>query len=109
MHLPLTISNEVSAHFAPHINSVAFVYTGGLKDITVEQLNAMNRAIHAAIIEEGTYHLHQFSIPDAGIIKKGEIIYPLRFMSGNPNTTREHLVAMLEYVRGIGRKIQEES
>ena len=91
------------------INSVAFVYTDGLKDLTVERLNAMNRAIHSAIIEEGTYHLHQFSIPDAGIIKKGEMIYPLRFMSGNPNTTKEHLVAMLEYVREIGRKIQEDS
>ena len=91
------------------INSVAFVYTGDLKDLTVERLNAMNRAIHATIIEEGIYHLHQFSIPDAGIIKKGEIIYPLRFMSGNPNTTKKHLVAMLEYVSDIGRKIRENS
>ncbi|HSW74426.1 MAG TPA: pyridoxal-dependent decarboxylase [Candidatus Saccharimonadales bacterium] len=89
------------------INSVAFMYTGSLKNLTVEQLNQINRAIHDAIIERGVYHLHQFSIPDNGIIQKGEVIYPLRFMSGNPITTKDHLVAMLKYVREIGQKIQE--
>jgi hypothetical protein len=47
-------------------------------------------------------------MPDAGIIKKGEIVYPLRFMSGNPNTTKEHLQAMLSYVRTIAQKVETE-
>jgi L-2,4-diaminobutyrate decarboxylase len=89
------------------INSVAFMYTGNSKKRTVEQLNQINRAIHDTIIERGVYHLHQFSIPDNGVIQKGEIIYPLRFMSGNPTTTKDHLVAMLEYVRETAQKIQE--
>lgn len=90
------------------INAVAFMYTGGAK-LSVEELNRINRAVHDTIIREGIYHLHQFSIPDSGIIKKGEIIYPLRFMSGNPNTTKEHLVALLHYVRTIGQKVQNNS
>ncbi|HEX8763371.1 MAG TPA: pyridoxal-dependent decarboxylase [Candidatus Saccharimonadales bacterium] len=89
------------------INSVAFVYTGGNKNLSVDQLNNLNRTIHGTMLREGHYHLHQFSIPDAGIIKKGEIIYPLRFMSGNPNTTKQHLIAMLEYTRKIGREVQK--
>lgn len=89
------------------INSVAFMYTGGPDNRDVEQLNTLNRSIHDSIIAEGKYHLHQFSVPDSGIIEKGALIYPLRFMSGNPNTTKDHLVAMLEYVRSVVRKTSE--
>ncbi len=84
------------------INSVAFVYTGNQHN-TIETLNNLNQQIHGRIIEEGVYHLHQFSIPDAGLISEGEVIYPLRFMSGNPLTSDDDLRAMLEYVRQLGR------
>lgn len=50
-------------------------------------------------------HLHQFSIPDSGKIKKDEIVYPQRFMCGNPNTTEKEVDAMIEYVRALGVKI----
>lgn len=87
------------------INSVAFMYTGGKDFRDVDKLNELNRCIHDAIITEGKYHLHQFSVPDSGVIQKGAIIYPLRFMSGNPNTTKAHLKAMLTYVRDIAKRI----
>jgi L-2,4-diaminobutyrate decarboxylase len=90
------------------INSVAFMYTGTTQDLSVERLNEVSRKVHSIILAEGKYHVHQFSVPDAGIIKKGEIVYPLRFMSGNPNTTKEHLQAMLSYVRTIAQKVETE-
>lgn len=105
----LDASNDFITINKVDINAVAFMYTGGVKDISTEELNTLNRAIHSTIIKEGIYHLHQFSVPDAGGVKKGDIIYPLRFMSGNPNTTKEHLVAMLEYVRATGQRIQANS
>lgn len=92
------------------INSVGFLYHGGKSDrLGVEGLNELNKNIHARMVKEGKYHLHMFSIPDAGLFKKGEILYPMRFMSGNPNLTEEHLKSLLEYIRNIGSEtIKEE-
>lgn len=92
-----TVLNDVE------INSVAFFYTGGERD--VEKVNQMNKAIHARMLEEGEYHLHQFSIPDRGVFKKGSIVYPLRFMCGNPNVATEDVDRMVEYVRALGKEI----
>lgn len=100
-------SNDFSLINNVDINAVAFMYVGSKKDIAINALNNINKQIHAVIIREGKYHLHQFSIPDAGIFKKGEIIYPLRFMSGNPNTTRQHLIKMLQYVRNIAKQLEK--
>lgn len=86
------------------INSVAFVYTGN-QQLTIDSLNDLNKQIHDRIINEGKYHLHQFSIPDAGLISKGEIIYPLRFMSGNPLTGDEDLREMIGYIKSVARDI----
>lgn len=85
------------------INSVAFFYTGGERD--VEKVNSMNKAIHARMLEEGKYHLHQFSIPDSGVFEKGEVVYPLRFMCGNPNVATEDVDHMVEYVRALGKDV----
>lgn len=90
------------------INSVAFMYLGGINSKNVELLNLVNKKIHEKIIEEGLYHLHQFSIPDSGKIKKDEIIYPQRYMCGNPNTTEKEVDAVLEYVRKLGKKIEKQ-
>jgi len=90
------------------INSVAFMY---LKDVDirdVEKLNQVNKKIHSDIIEEGKYHLHQFSIPDSGKISRGEIVYPQRFMCGNPNTTEKDVDAMVEYVKKLGKRAVKE-
>ena len=59
--------------------------------------------------EEGEYHLHQFSLADNnGIIQKDAIIYPLRYMSGNPNTREKDLDDMLNYIQNLGEKIYNE-
>lgn len=88
------------------INSVAFMYKGANSEIAVSAINDINRKIHSIIIKEGRYHLHQFSIPDAGVVSKGDIIYPLRFMSGNPNTTKDDLEEMLQYIINIAKNIK---
>lgn len=86
------------------INSVAFFYTGGLK-LEIEKINHINKKIHKKMVEEGEYHLHQFSIPDSGIFEKGTIVYPLRFMCGNPNTTTKDVDEMVKYVRTLGKEV----
>lgn len=88
------------------INAVAFLYTGNAQHMSVEGLNEINKDIHATMIQDGLYHLHQFSIPDAGIFEKGAVIYPLRFMSGNPNTTKQDLVTMLDYIRDVAQSTE---
>jgi L-2,4-diaminobutyrate decarboxylase len=65
----------------------------------------VNKTIHARLLDEGVYHLHQFSIPDRGIFKQDEIVYPLRFMCGNPNTTKDDVDGMVEYVRTLGEQV----
>lgn len=91
------------------INAVAFMYKGQAATLEIDSLNQLNKDIHAALLERGHYHLHQFSIPDPGIIDKGTLLYPLRFMSGNPNTTKQDLTNMLKYVKRLGREFEKGS
>lgn len=91
------------------INSVVFMYTTNKIRFNVEELNRVNKEIHSRMHQEGLYHLHQFSIDDnKAIIQKGAIVYPLRFMSGNPNLKEEDLDQMLDYVKKMGDKIVNE-
>lgn len=87
------------------INSVAFLYKRNLSLSDIDRLNDVNKKIHQLLIEEGKYHLHQFSIPDSGKIKKGAVIYPQRYMCGNPNTTKRDVDKMIEYVRQLGTRV----
>lgn len=87
------------------LNAVAFFFTNGGRISSVDELNAINNAIHSMMLEEGQFHLHQFSIPDPGIWEKGALVYPLRFMCGNPNVTEQDLDDLIEYVRSLGRNI----
>ena len=94
-----------------NINSVVFMYVKSKKKlkngINVNKLNELNMKVHQKMMDEGKYHLHKFSLPDdKGIIKKGEILYPLRYMSGNPNITEENLCEVLNYIRKIGKDIK---
>lgn len=86
------------------INAVAFFYTRGISDDVIK-INQVNKTIHARLLDEGVYHLHQFSIPDRGLFKQNEIVYPLRFMCGNPNTTKVDVDGMVEYVRTLGEQV----
>ncbi|MGN1222581.1 MAG: pyridoxal phosphate-dependent decarboxylase family protein [Christensenellales bacterium] len=91
------------------INSVVFMYAP--KDIRcdVEKVNNINKKIHDIMAKEGLYHLHQFSLEDnRGVLKQGVILYPLRYMSGNPNINEQDLNSMLEYVKKIGVQVVNE-
>lgn len=87
------------------INSVAFFYTHNGTVKNIEKLNEVSRTIHKRLMAEGKYHLHQFSVPDPGKYTRGELVYPLRFMCGNPNVKSENLDDMVEYVRMLGKEI----
>lgn len=89
------------------INSVLFMYRRRLAVEDIKTLNGINKAIHDVILLEGKYHLHQFSIPDSGVIQKDAILYPLRFMSGNPNISKKDIDKMVEYVRSVGMSVQD--
>lgn len=92
-----------------NINSVVFMYVGDkkkLRELNIEKLNILNSKIHSIMLDEGKYHLHKFTLPDdKGIIKKGEILSPLRYMSGNPNITAEVLTDLLNHIRKIVKNI----
>lgn len=92
-----------------NINSVVFMYVGDkkkLNELDVKKLNNLNSKIHAKLLDDGKYHLHIFTLPDdKGVIKKGKILNPLRYMSGNPNITTEILTELLDYIRKIAKVI----
>ena len=92
-----------------NINSVVFMYVGDkkkLRELNIEELNILNSKIHSKLLDEGKYHLHKFTLSDdKGIIKKGEILNPLRYMSGNPNITVEVLTDLLNHIRRIAKNI----
>lgn len=87
------------------INSVLFMYKKGIDICDIDRLNEVNKNIHSLIIKEGKYHLHQFSIVDSGKIKKGSLLYPQRYMSGNPNVNEDDIKRMLDYIRCLGENI----
>ena len=88
-----------------NINSVVFMYIGNKnKSYDIEKLNDINKKIHMKMLDEGLYHLHFFTLPDdKGVLQKGKILTPLRFMSGNPNITEETLKNVLDYIRQISK------
>ncbi len=89
------------------INSVAFMYAPKKLRKDVEGLNNLNQAIHDQVLTDGIFHIHQFSIPDSGVVKKDAILYPLRYMNGNPNTTETDLKELLDYIRKLGKDIAD--
>jgi hypothetical protein len=52
----------------------------GLQVLGPDVNESFYKEIHATMIQDGLYHLHQFSIPDAGVFEKGAVIYPLHFI-----------------------------
>lgn len=95
----------------PDLLAVTFVYlptdvhTDKLRTADVERINQANRWIHDRIIAEGSWHLHQFSLPDdAGALLRGATLYPLRFMAANPRIEHHHMTGVLDYVVSLGRQ-----
>lgn len=90
----------------PDMAAVAFVYLPLGHDPArpdVTELNRVNRAIHARMMTEGRWHLHQFTVPDdTGRVQAGALLAPLRFMSINPRITTTHMKDVLAYVEDLG-------
>ena len=82
------------------INSVVFMYVENKnKEIDIEKINILNEKIHLKMIEEGKFHLHSFTLnDDMGVLKKGAILHPLRFMSGNSSIDEKKLESLLNYI-----------
>ncbi|MFA5830017.1 MAG: pyridoxal-dependent decarboxylase [Candidatus Gracilibacteria bacterium] len=91
------------------INSVAFLYKGDMDSDNINGINQLNKRLHDMILAEGKFHLHQFSVPDSGKVKKDEIIYPLRFMTGNLRITTDLIDEMVEYVASLAKRIEDGS
>lgn len=90
------------------INSVMFLYVEDKDNLkwSVEEINEFNRKIKSKMDEEGLYFLHQFPIiDDTGKVKKNEIVFPLRYMSGNDNLTKEDIDKMIQYVNDIAKSL----
>lgn len=85
-------------------NSNAVVFQFHPEGHPQETINALNQKIYERLLEEGEYHLHQFPLAINETAATKEIIYPLRFMSGNPNIAREDLQSILQEVTRIGRE-----
>lgn len=93
----------------PELAAVMFAYlpTTDLRQIDVEELNKANRWIHQRMLDDGYWHLHQFSVPDdAGRVQAGATLYPLRFMANNPHVRESHLVELLDYLVELGNEYE---
>ncbi len=98
----------------PDLAAVAFVYlpTGirpepPVSEHQIERINAVNQRIHERTLAEGTWFLHQFSLPDDhAFLRAGATLYPLRFMANNPRTTEAHMAEVLDYVAKLGGDLE---
>lgn len=98
-----------------HVNSVAFMYYPQqyrefikTSDNQIELFNRVNTKIQSALFDSGKTWLHNFEIPDLhNVIGLGikTRLRPLRFMSGNPNTTSAHIQDAIRYVKDVGAEI----
>jgi L-2,4-diaminobutyrate decarboxylase len=93
----------------PDLTAVVFMYLPtdvDLRRADIARMNAVNKAIHQRMLAEGIWHLHQFSMPDAGRLERGAIVYPLRFMGQNLRIEDAHLTGVLDYVVRLGQQCE---
>ncbi|MEV0217275.1 pyridoxal-dependent decarboxylase [Micromonospora sp. NPDC050695] len=94
----------------PDLTAVAFLYLPTDVDPTrpdIDRVNTVNKEIHRRLLEVGQWHLHQFSIPDPGVLRTGEILHPLRFMGANLRIEERHIGGILGHVQALGADIEE--
>lgn len=92
------------------INSVMFMYVGDKNNITmtVDEINDFNKRIKEKMDMDGIYFLHQFSINDDNKkISENAILYPLRYMSGNDNITKENINNIIIYIDSIIKELNK--
>lgn len=92
------------------INSVMFMYVGDKNNITmtIDEINKINKQIKQKMDIDGIYFLHQFTINDDNMkISDNATLYPLRYMSGNDNITKETINNMLIYIDKIVEELKK--
>ncbi len=89
----------------PDLAAIAFVYlptgvvVGQVDKKGLDRINQLNLAVHARMLAEGQWHLHQFALADdLGRIRPAAIVHPLRFMANNPALTESHMCEILAYL-----------
>ncbi|GDY31817.1 pyridoxal phosphate-dependent decarboxylase family protein [Gandjariella thermophila] len=100
----------------PDLAAVAFVYLPTdirreppVPEHHIARINTVNQRIHDRMLTEGTWHLHQFSLPDDHArLRAGSTLYPLRFMANNPRTDDQHMAEVIDYVTKLGGEIEGE-
>ncbi|MFI8973148.1 pyridoxal phosphate-dependent decarboxylase family protein [Nocardia asteroides] len=97
----------------PDLAAVVFAYlptglvAGDMDDADLNRVNQLNIAIHARMLAEGRWHLHQFTLPDdLGRIGKRAVVQPLRFMSNNPELTENHMHEVLSYLDTLALELE---
>jgi len=67
----------------------------------LERLNALNAKMQDLIFKGGKYYIHTFTIPDLENVFGCDeaILTPLRYMGGNPLTTKKDVDGLLNYIR----------
>lgn len=100
----------------PDLSAVVFAYlpagieAGNLDDAELDRLNRLNIAIHARMLDEGRWHLHQFTLPDdLGCLCAGAVVHPLRFMANNPAVTATHMREVLAYLDHLALDLDGEA
>jgi L-2,4-diaminobutyrate decarboxylase len=94
----------------PDLTAVAFLYLPADVDLNapdIDRVNGVNKEIHRRILAAGRWHLHQFSIPDPGCLRRGAPLHPLRFMGANLRIEQRHIEGVLDYVETLGADIEQ--
>ncbi|NYI05343.1 pyridoxal phosphate-dependent decarboxylase family protein [Allostreptomyces psammosilenae] len=90
----------------PDMTAVVFCYLPAGHDPTrpdVDRIGEINRRIHADLLAGGRWYLHQFALPDdTGVVARGAVLWPLRFIGGNARTTHQHLTELVDEVVRLG-------
>ncbi|MBA0124382.1 pyridoxal-dependent decarboxylase [Haloechinothrix sp. YIM 98757] len=100
----------------PDLSAVAFVYLPSnvrpestVTELEIDWINTVNQGIHDRMLAEGSWYLHQFSLPDDhGRLRAGATLYPFRFMANNPRTGEHHMAEVIDYVTKLGGNLEGE-
>lgn len=79
--------------------SVIFQYVPQ-SNLTVDQINKLNRKIYDKMLLDGRYYFHSFEIIVDGVNR-----YVLRYNSGNLNISKEDLTDSLKYIEELGKRL----
>lgn len=95
----------------PDLLAVAFLYIPAdidPDDPDIDWINQVNQWIHQRMLDEGSWHLHQFSLPDdTGTLRRGATLHPLRFLAANPRIEQSHMIGVLNYVVSLGSRYEK--